>query len=92
MGEIFKQLRMKMQAAQRLHASIGLLAKPLSPESREHLPTQEFGLPEERKYPMPDREHAGNAKARAKQQLDKGNLSRADYDKICRKADRILNK
>lgn len=39
---------------------------------------------------MPDRAHAANAKGRAKQQLKKGNLTREQYDKIVKKADRIL--
>jgi hypothetical protein len=39
---------------------------------------------------MPDRAHAANAKGRAKQQLKKGNLRREQYDKIVKKADRIL--
>ena len=29
--------------------------------------SKEFGLPEQRKYPMPDASHARNAKARASQ-------------------------
>jgi hypothetical protein len=41
---------------------------------------------------MPDKSHAANAKARASQQHDKGNLSAADEKKIDRKADKILNK
>ena len=39
---------------------------------------------------MPDRRHAANAKARAKKQLEKKKLSRAQYDRIVSKADRIL--
>ena len=54
-------------------------------------PKQEFGLPEERKYPMPDASHARNAKARASQQEHKGNLTTAEKSKIDRKADRILD-
>jgi hypothetical protein len=41
---------------------------------------------------MPDRRHAANAKARAKQQLAQKKLSRAQYNKIVSKADRILKK
>lgn len=51
-----------------------------------------WGLPDQKKYPMPDAEHAGNAKARAKQQLDKGHITQAEYDKICATADRVLGK
>ncbi len=55
-------------------------------------PGKEFGLPDRRKYPMPDATHARNAKARAAQQEKKGNLSAADKKKIDAKADRILGK
>ena len=58
--------------------------------SRRKLKGSSFGLPGSRKYPMPDDSHAGNAKARAKQQLNKGNLSRGSYDKIVAKANSIL--
>ena len=55
-------------------------------------PKSEFGLPEQRKYPMPDRAHAANAKARASQQVAKGNLSPSSKAKIDAKANRILGK
>jgi hypothetical protein len=55
-------------------------------------PSKEFGLPAERKYPMPDAAHARNAKARASQMVHEGKLSAADKKKIDAKADRILNK
>jgi hypothetical protein len=64
----------------------------LSTSKRDAEPKSDFGLPDERKYPMPDKSHARNAKARASQQADKGNLSAADKRKIDRKADRILDK
>jgi hypothetical protein len=53
---------------------------------------KDFGLPEERKYPMPDASHAKNAKARASQMEHQGKLSAADKKKIDAKADRILHK
>jgi hypothetical protein len=62
----------------------------LSEKKRDSLKQSQFGLPEERKYPMPDESHARNAKARASQQARKGNLSKADERKIDRKADEIL--
>jgi hypothetical protein len=62
----------------------------LTAARRNKLPAKSFGEPGERKYPMPNRSHAANAKARAKQQLDKGNLSRGEYDKIVGKANRKL--
>ena len=55
-------------------------------------PKSDFGLPEERKYPMPDKSHARNAKARASQMEEKGKLSAADKKKIDAKADRLLGK
>ena len=55
-------------------------------------PNSDFGLPAERKYPMPDKAHARNAKARASQMADKGNLSQADKKKIDKKADKIQAK
>ncbi len=64
----------------------------LTERRRDAEPKSDFGLPDERKYPMPDKSHARNAKARASQQVKKGNLSKADQDRIDRKADRILDK
>ena len=64
----------------------------LSEKQRDKLKESQFGLPDERKYPMPDESHARNAKARAAQQVEKGNLSKADERKIDRKADSILDK
>lgn len=64
----------------------------LSEKKRDSLKPSEFGLPDEKKYPMPDKSHAANAKARATQQEEKGNLSAADKKKIDSKADRILNR
>jgi len=64
----------------------------LDEKKRDKLKGSTFGLPEERKYPMPDESHARNAKARAAQQVKKGNLSRSDEAKIDRKADRVLGR
>jgi len=63
----------------------------LSTKARNRLPASEFGIPGERKYPMPDRSHAANAKARASQQAASGNLSEAAKEKIDAKANRVLN-
>jgi hypothetical protein len=57
---------------------------------RSKLKKSQFGLPGKRKFPMPDKKHASNAKGRAKQQLEKGKLSRAAYNKIVAKANRVL--
>lgn len=62
----------------------------LTERQRESEPKSDFGLPGERKYPMPDKSHARNAKARASQQARAGKLSATDKKKIDRKADGIL--
>lgn len=64
----------------------------LSEKKRDSMPSSKFGLPEERKYPMPDKAHARNAKARASQQEEKGNLTASEKRKIDRKADRVLDR
>lgn len=64
----------------------------LSTRRRNAEPKSDFGLPEERKYPMPDKAHARNAKARASQQKKDGNLTASEKARIDRKADRILGK
>ncbi len=64
----------------------------LSEKKRDSLSKSQFGLPEQRKYPMPDKSHARNAKARASQQEEKGNLSESQKERIDRKADKILDK
>ena len=46
----------------------------LKAKQRNALSSSTFGMPGSRKYPMPDRAHAANAKARATQQVKKGNL------------------
>ena len=63
----------------------------LSTKARKAIPKKEFGLPGDKKYPMPDRAHAANAKARATQMVEKGKLSPSSKAKIDKKADRILD-
>ncbi len=62
----------------------------LSTKRRKALPKSSFGLPGERKYPMPDRAHAANAKARAEQQYKKGRIGKSTRDRIDAKANRKL--
>lgn len=62
----------------------------LKSSTRNSLPKSSFGLPGARKYPMPDKSHAANAKARATQMVNKGKLSSAQASKIRAKANRIL--
>lgn len=64
----------------------------LSGGARKKLPKSSFGLPGQKKYPMPDKGHAANAKARATQQVKKGNLSPSAAAKVKAKANRILGK
>lgn len=63
----------------------------LSSSERNNLPSKEFAGPD-RSYPVPDRSHAGNAKARAQQQYDKGHISLKMLHDIDSKADSVLNK
>lgn len=62
----------------------------LSASKRKKLPKSDFGMPGEKKYPMPDRSHAANAKARASQMVKKGKLSKASEKKIEAKANKVL--
>lgn len=62
----------------------------LTAKQRKDLPKTVFGDPANRSYPMPDKAHAINAKARATQQADKGNLSSTLLAKIRAKAATIL--
>lgn len=64
----------------------------LTSKKRAGLRGSAFGLPGQRKYPMPDRSHAANAKARATQQFEKGNLSGSARAQINAKANAILGK
>lgn len=64
----------------------------LTSKKRKAIPTGKFALPSQRKYPVHDRSHAANAKARASQMLKKGKLSKQQRDKIFAKANRVLGK
>jgi hypothetical protein len=59
---------------------------------RNAIPSSKFGLPGQRKYPMPDKSHAANAKARASQQEHAGRLSAGQKAEIDAKANRVLGK
>ncbi len=64
----------------------------LSNKARESLHNDEFGLMKQRKYPMPDKSHAANAKARATQMVKAGKLSKSQEGTIDRKANKVLGK
>lgn len=70
---------------------IGGMSK-LTGEDRKDIPEGKYALPEERKYPVEDKAHARNAKARAAQQEKAGNLSAADRKRVDAKADKVLGK
>lgn len=61
----------------------------LSSSERNSLPRSEFAGPD-RSYPVPDRSHAGNAKARAQQQYNKGHISLEMLHTIDNKANKVL--
>lgn len=75
-----------------VRSNIGKSVGKLNAAKRKKLPKSSFGLPGSRKYPMPDRSHAANAKARATQQVKKGNLSESEAERIRTKANRILKR
>ena len=72
----------------------------LSAKQRAKLPAKEFGLPEKARspearkesgnYPMPDEGHAISAKRLSAKQRKDGNLSKDEFERINRKADKIL--
>ena len=63
----------------------------LTSKGRAAIPTSKFAGPD-RSYPIEDRAHAINAKARARQQLNAGRLSAATYHTILARANRKLGK
>ena len=64
----------------------------LSSKSRNKLPAKDFAEPEKRAYPVEDKAHARNAKARASQQVKAGKMSKAEEGKIDKKAEKVLKK
>ena len=74
----------------------------LSAKRRAKLPPKAFGLPEKARskkarkesgnYPIPDVGHAISAKRRAAKQRKDGNLTKDEFDRINRKADKMLER
>ncbi|HET9189777.1 MAG TPA: hypothetical protein VFN69_04315 [Rudaea sp.] len=62
----------------------------LTSKDRNDLPSHVFGLPKERKYPMPDKAHAIDAKDRATEEYHKGHITKAQRDEIFAHADRVI--
>jgi hypothetical protein len=63
----------------------------LTAAARKKMPVGKFAGPD-RSYPIPDRSHAANAKARASEAERKGRMSKAEEAKIDRAADKVLKK
>ncbi len=74
----------------------------LSAKQRANLPPKAFGLPEKARtkkarketgnYPMPDRGHAISAMRLSRLERDRGNLTKDEFDRINRKAGKLLEK
>ncbi|MDQ0463710.1 hypothetical protein QO010_001481 [Caulobacter ginsengisoli] len=64
----------------------------LDAQHRNKLPNKDFAEPEKRAYPIEDKTHARNAKARASQAVKAGRMSKAEEKRIDRKADAVLKK
>ncbi len=74
----------------------------LSAKQRANLPRKDFGLPERARtkaarkesgnYPIPDRDHAISAISRSEREYERGNLTKAEFERIQRKAKKKLRK
>lgn len=62
----------------------------LTSKSRNALASSTFALPKSRKYPVNDKAHAANAKARASEMANKGKISASTKAKIDAKANKVL--
>lgn len=63
----------------------------LTTKTRKAIPNSKFAGPG-RSYPVEDKSHAANAKARATQQVKAGNLSPSTAASIKAKANKVLGK
>lgn len=61
----------------------------LSAAARKRIPSSEFAGPG-RSYPIEDKAHAANAKARAKQMWSDGHLTKFEYERIVARANKKL--
>ena len=62
----------------------------LTADARNKLPAKDFAEPEKRAYPIEDKAHARDAKARASQAVKAGRMSKAEEGAIDEKADAVL--
>lgn len=63
----------------------------LNSAARKALPKSDFAGPD-RSFPVPDKSHAANAKARASQAVNEGRMSKGTEAKIDSKANKVLGK
>ena len=63
----------------------------LTASQRKKLPASKFAGPN-RSFPVPDKSHAANAKARASQAVKAGRMSKAQEARVDAKANRVLGK
>jgi hypothetical protein len=63
----------------------------LTTADRKKLPKGKFAGPD-RSYPVPDKSHAANAKARASQAVNAGRMSSSEEKRIDAKANKVLGK
>lgn len=63
----------------------------LTTAKRKKMPKSEFAGPG-KSYPVNDRSHAANAKARASQAVNSGRMSKSQESRIDAKANRVLAK
>lgn len=64
----------------------------LSAHVRNAYGPAKFALPGKRAFPIPDKAHAADAKARASEEANKGRLTAAQKAEIDRKADAVLKR
>lgn len=64
----------------------------LTTHARNKMASPMFGLPTQRKYPMPDANHARNALARVAEEYNKGKVSASQAAQVRAKAHRVLGK
>jgi trimethylamine:corrinoid methyltransferase-like protein len=72
----------------------------LTSKQRVKIPSKKFGLPEKARsakakkesgnYPIPDKDHAISAKSLSRKQRKAGNLTKDEFERINRKADKVL--
>ena len=73
----------------------------LTAKQRAKIPSKKFGLPEKARssnakkesgnYPIPDKDHAISAKSLSRKQRKAGNLTKEEFERINRKADKVLD-